>query len=202
MIAHIRGRLVERHPTDAVVEVGGIGLHCHISLATFAVLPDVGEEVELVTAMVVREDSIDLYGFAEKAERALFELLQGVSGVGPRMAQGILSGLTVEEFARAIATEDLVALTAIKGVGRKTAERLVLELKDRLAQLEEFSLEPVSVPEGGAVSPSWEEEAVLALRSLGYATQEAERAVSKAARDLEEEPTVEIIVKRALTLAR
>ena len=118
------------------------------------------------------------------------------------MAQGVLSGLTVEEFARAVATEDLVSLTSIKGIGRKTAERLILELKDKLPHLEEVSGAPVSPIDRGEAVTSWENEAVLALRSLGYSTQEAERAVRQAVQDLEGDPTVESVVKRALTLAR
>jgi Holliday junction DNA helicase RuvA len=152
--------------------------------------------------MIVRDDGIDLYGFSTEGERSLFVLLQGVSGVGPRMAQGVLSGLTVEEFARAIATEDLASLTAIKGIGRKTAERLILELKDKLPRLEEVSGVAVSAVDREEAVTSWENEAVLALRSLGYSAQEAERAVSQAVRDLEGEATVESVVKRALTLAR
>ena len=179
-----------------------MGLRCRISLATYASLPAEGEIAELVTQTIVRDDGIDLFGFATEGERTLFVLLQGVSGVGPRMAQGVLSGLTVEEFARAIATEDLVSLTSIKGIGRKTAERLILELKDKLPHLEEVSGAPVSPIDRGEAVTSWENEAVLALRSLGYSTQEAERAVRQAVQDLEGDPTVESVVKRALTLAR
>lgn len=202
MIAYVRGTLKARHPTEAIIEVGGVGMRCRISLATFAALPAEGQPVELLARMIVRDDGIDLYGFASEGERTLFTLLQGVSGVGPRMAQGILSGLTVEEFARAVAADDPTALMAIKGVGRKRAERLILELKDKLPRLEEVTGEPVRIPERGDGFPAWEEEAVLALRSLGYGAHEAQRAVREAARELEGEPTVERVVKRALTLTR
>lgn len=202
MISTVEGRLSSKHPTEVVVEVGGVGILCNISLTTYAALPVEGERVRLITEMVVRDDAIDLYGFISEAERTLFRLLKGVSGVGPRMAQGILSGLSVEEFAGALAAEDLATLTSIRGVGRKTAERLILELKEKLPRLEEVT----GVPLPGAPEPEFagapgEEEAVLALRSLGYSASEAEAAVRRALAGLEGEPTVEILVKRALTLA-
>jgi Holliday junction DNA helicase RuvA len=203
VISSLRGKLVSRHPAEAIIEVAGVGFRCRISLTTYSALPDEGEEASLLTELVIRDDGADLYGFAEEAERTLFGLLTGVSGVGPRMAQGILSGLSVEEFARALAAEDLVTLTGIKGVGRKTAERLVLELKEKLPHLTEVTGESVQVteePEGEKAT--WQEEAVLALRSLGYGTGEAESAVRRALEQMEGEPTVEALVKRALTLAR
>lgn len=203
MISYLKGTLAAKHPTEAVVEVGGVGMRCRISLATFAALPEVGSPVHLVTQMVVRDDGIDLYGFFSEAERILFGLLKGVSGVGPRMAQGILSGLSVEEFAQALATENLAVLTSIRGVGRKTAERLVLELKEKLPRLEEVTGRPIPRElEPEEEVPPWEEEAVLALRSLGYGASDAEAAVRRALAALEGEPTVESVVKRALTLAR
>ncbi len=203
MISYLKGTLAAKHPTEVTVEVGGVGLRCRISLATYAALPAVGDSVHLVTQLIVRDDGMDLYGFISEAERILFGLLRGVSGVGPRMAQGILSGLSVEEFAQALATENLAALTAIRGVGRKTAERLVLELREKLPHLEEVTGAPVpSDRKPPEKIPSWEDEAVLALRSLGYGTADAVAAVRRAVQDLEGEPTVETVVKRALTLAR
>jgi len=203
MISYLKGTLAAKHPTEAVIEVGGVGMRCRISLATFAALPEVGSPVHLVTQMVVRDDGMDLYGFFSEAERILFGLLKGVSGVGPRMAQGILSGLSVEEFAQALATENLAVLTSIRGVGRKTAERLVLELKEKLPRLEEVTGRPIPRElEPEEEVPPWEEEAVLALRSLGFGASDAEAAVRRALAALEGEPTVESVVKRALTLAR
>lgn len=203
MISSLKGKLIEKRPTEAIVEVGGVGFRCHTSLATYAALPEAGEEVHLITEMVVREDTIDLYGFISLAERTLFRLLKGVSGVGPRMAQGILSGLSVEEFAQALATDDLPTLTSIRGVGRKTAERLILELKEKLPRLEEVTGRKLREErEPGLYAAPWEEEAVLALRSLGYSASDAEAAVRRALSELEGEPTVESLVKRALTLAR
>jgi Holliday junction DNA helicase RuvA len=201
MIAWIEGILFARHPTVAVVQVGGLALHCRISLTTYAALPEEGERVRLQTVLLVRDDGLELFGFAGETERTLFGLLREVSGVGPRMAQGILSGLSVEEFVRALADEDLVALTAIKGVGRKTAERLVLELREKLPRLGPVAEGAVSAPAGVHRRPG-EEEAILALRSLGYSAQEAERAVQRAVNETEGEPSVESIVKRALTLTR
>jgi Holliday junction DNA helicase RuvA len=147
MIAWIEGTLVARHPTVADVQVGGVALHCRISLTTYAALPQEGERVRLQTVLIVRDDGIELFGFAGQAERTLFGLLREVSGVGPRMAQGILSGLSVEELVRALADGDLVTLTAVKGVGRKTAERLVLELREKLPRLESSWLSvPWAIP--------------------------------------------------------
>ena len=203
MISHLSGTLVSKHPTEAVVEVGGVGLRCLISLNTWTDLPEEGAPVRLVTELVARDDGIDLYGFSAEAERVLFRLLRGVSGVGSRMAQGILSGLSVEEFAKALATGDLVALTSIRGVGRKTAERLLLELKEKVPSLIEVTGE--AVPEevtGADEGIPFLDEAVLALRSLGYSASEARNAVERALAASEEEPTLESLVKSALTLTR
>jgi Holliday junction DNA helicase RuvA len=202
MISHVEGTLVSKHPTEAVVEVGGVGLNCLISLTTYAELPAEGTIVRLVTELVSRDDGIDLYGFATEAERVLFRLLRGVSGVGSRMAQGILSGLSVEEFAKALATGDLVALTSIRGVGKKTAERLLLELKEKVPSLVEVTGEPVPDEVVEVEEIPFMEEAVLALRSLGYSTVEARRAVERALAGSEKEPTLESLVKSALTLTR
>ncbi len=203
MISFVEGTLASKHPTGAIVEIGGVGLRCLISLTTYAELPEEGEPVRLVTELVTRDDGIDLYGFSSEAERVLFRLLRGVSGVGSRMAQGILSGLSVEEFAKALATGDLVALTSIRGVGRKTAERLILELKEKVPSLVEVTGE--AVPEevaGAGEGIPFLDEAVLALRSLGYSASEAQNAVERALAASEEEPTLESLVKSALTLTR
>ena len=203
MISYVEGTLASKHPTESVVDVGGVGIRCLTSLTTYVELPEVGEPVRLVTELVSRDDGIDLYGFSSEAERLLFRLLRGVSGVGSRMAQGILSGLSVEEFAKALATGDLAALTSIRGVGRKTAERLILELKEKVPSLEEVtggSVPGETVPETEAIP--WVEEAVLALRSLGYSALEARSAVERALAGSEEEPTLESLVKSALTLTR
>ena len=200
MIASLEGILVEKRPTEALVAVGGIGLRCRISVATYAALPEPGDTVRLVTHLIAREEGLDLYGFLTEGERLLFLMLQGVSGVGPRMAQGILSGLSVEEFMRAVGAEDVGTLTAVKGIGRTTAERLILELKDRRPQLAETI--GTGPPPAAVGEPAWLQESVLALRSLGYVQADAERAVRRAADQIEAEPTVEAVVKRALTLTR
>jgi len=203
MISYIEGTLSSKHPTESIVAVGGVGIRCLTSLTTYTELPEEGEPVRLVTELVSRDDGIDLYAFTSEAERLLFRLLRGVSGVGSRMAQGILSGLSVEEFAKALATGDLATLTSIRGVGRKTAERLVLELKEKVPSIEEVT--GASIP-GDALPETEEtpqvEEAVLALRSLGYSAPEARSAVERALAGSEEEPTLESLVKSALTLTR
>jgi len=135
MIARLWGRLRERGSEDLVVDVGGVGYHVYVSTQTLAVLPAEGAEVDLFTVTHVREDALQLFGFADPGERALFQLLQTVSGIGPRLALNILSGMAAAELREAIRRRDLVRLTRIPGVGKKTAERMSVELADKLALL-------------------------------------------------------------------
>src|SRR5262247_760917 len=135
MIASVRGTLLERGDGFAIVEAGGVGYQLHVSTATLASLPAVGAEVRLHTRHVVREDAQLLFGFADRDELKLFDLLIAVNGVGPRIAIAVLSGLSPAHFARAVRDENLGAITAVPGVGRKTAERLVVELRDKLGFL-------------------------------------------------------------------
>jgi Holliday junction DNA helicase RuvA len=193
MIAQLHGRLLEKFPTRILLEVGGIGYEVHVPLSTFEKLGEVGEIATIFTHLHVREDVLQLFGFVTTAEKKLFQHLLSVTGVGPKVAQGILSGCSVETFCRYIVQNEISALTAIPGVGKKTAERLVVELRDRLSRW--VPDESVAAPKAKAAA--LQEEGILALVSLGYARQSAQRAVEKVTHESGELPLEELI-KRAL----
>ena len=174
MIAHLRGTLIAKHPNQAVVEAGGVGYDVAISIPTFSDLPAAGSEVALHIHTHVREDAIALFGFLRIEEKGLFEKLLAVSGIGPKLAITILSGMPVADMIAAIRVGDVARLTRIPGIGKKTAERMVLELRDKV---EEF----------GAAAPAkrvsaLEEDVLSALVNLGYQRAAAERALAIAAR--------------------
>jgi len=176
LIAQLRGLLIEKSPTSVILEAGGVGFEIGIPLSSLNAIGEVGEEIRLFTYLHVREDTLQLYGFASKQERALFLLLISVSGVGPKLAQSILSGITVDEFEQAVRHNQSATLNRIPGVGKKTAERLILELQDKLKTgrpTESGTMTDRIAPQAG-------EEAILALLSLGYKRNDAERAVQKA----------------------
>ena len=175
MIARLWGHLRERGSEDLVVDVGGVGYHVYVSTQTLAALPAEGAEVDLFTVTHVREDALQLFGFADPGERALFQLLQSVSGIGPRLALNILSGMATAELREAIRRRDLVRLTRIPGVGKKTAERMSVELADKLALLPET---PLVRRDGAAHDVA--AQAVSALINLGFRLPEAEGAVEGA----------------------
>jgi Holliday junction DNA helicase RuvA len=171
MIAHLRGRLIARHPNQAIVDAGGVGYDVAISVPTFSELPALGGEVTLHIHTHVREDQIALYGFLRSQEKQLFEKLLTVSGIGPKLAITILSGMPTDEMVNAIRGNDVVRLTKIPGIGKKTAERMVLELRDKLA---------VAGNEPAAVMPSFsalQEDVLSALVNLGYQRAAAEKAL-------------------------
>lgn len=174
MIAHLRGRLLSKHPNQAVVECAGVGYDVVITVPTFADLPEAGSDVGLFIHTHVREDQIALFGFLRAEEKRLFEKLLIVSGIGPKLAVTILSGMKASDMVGAIRSGDVARLTKIPGIGRKTAERMVLELKDKL---EEFT----AAPPPPAVSPL-EDDVLSALVNLGYQRAAAERALAIAAR--------------------
>ena len=171
MIAHLRGRLIAKHPNQAIVEAGGVGYDVNISVPTFSELPALGAEVAFHVHTQVREDSIALFGFLRPAEKQLFERLISVSGIGPKLAITILSGMAADEMVGAIRGNDVARLTRIPGIGKKTAERMVLELRDKL---QDFGAAPVAAP----ASPI-EEDVLSALVNLGYQRPAAERALAK-----------------------
>ena len=196
MIALLRGVLLEKHPNQAIVETGGVGYDVTIPVSTFTHLPDAGAEVRLRIHTHVREDALALYGFLTQDEKALFEKLIGVSGIGPTLAVKILSGVTAPDLIHAIRRGEVERLVRIPGVGKKTAERMVLELRDKLPAV------TGEAPEATAVSFSAIEQDVLsALLNLGCARPHAEAAVRKAkagGMSAEFEP----LFRRALELVR
>ncbi len=177
MIAHLRGKLLAKHPNQAVVETAGVGYDVTISVPTFSGLPALGAEVALHIHTHVREDQIALYGFLRAAEKLLFEKLITVSGIGPKLAITILSGMAADEMVGAIRGNDIARLTRIPGIGRKTAERMVLELRDKLPEVGPASTPPVS-----SLSAT-EEDVLSALLNLGYQRAAAEKALSIVAKN-------------------
>jgi Holliday junction DNA helicase RuvA len=197
MIAFLAGRLVQALPTHVVVEVNGVGYEVFIPLSSFDRLPAPGGEVRLLTHLVVREDAHVLYGFATATERDLFRLLiQTVSGIGPKLALNILSGMTPATFRGAIARGDVKALSRISGVGRKTAERLVLELKDKVG--EAGAWEASSEQRALSAGDQRLNDAVLALIALDFKAPEAHEAARAAQALLGAEATVEQLVRAVL----
>ena len=174
MIAHLRGTLLTKHPNQVVVETSGVGYEVNISVPTFSELPANGSEVALHIHTHVREDLIALYGFLRPAEKQLFEKLITVSGIGPKLAITILSGMAATEMASAIRGNDVARLTRIPGIGKKTAERMVLELRDKLP--EAVGTSPPAVPAMSAM----EEDVLSALVNLGYQRAVAEKALAGA----------------------
>jgi Holliday junction DNA helicase RuvA len=179
MIAHLRGAVLEKHPNLVLVEASGVGYEVHIPVSTFTRLPDVGGETKLRIHMVVREDAMLLYGFFTPEEKLIFEKLITVSGIGPKVALTALSGIALPELVQAIRTGDLVQLTRIPGVGKKTAERMVVELRDKLDIAIAGSAIPVSF-NAGALLSDLDLDLISALVNLGSQRAAAESAVRKA----------------------
>lgn len=178
MIAHLRGKLISRRPNQVIVETGGVGYDVNVSVPAFTELPSLGSEVTLHIHTHVREDQIALYGFLRPEEKELFEKLITVSGIGPKLAITILSGMAAENMVSAIRGNDVVRLTKIPGIGRKTAERMVLELRDKLPAGMAADLVPV-VP---ALSAT-QEDVLSALVNLGYQKPAAEKAMERLGKD-------------------
>jgi Holliday junction DNA helicase RuvA len=178
VIAQVRGRLLRKEPQEAVVDVGGVGYRVTIPLSTFYRIGEPGAEVTLLTHTHVREDVLALFGFLTGAEQALFERLIGVSGVGPKLAVSILSGIEAPDLVAALRAGDVPRLTRIPGVGKKTAERLILELKDKVQGLDAAEEGPSAAPPSSA-----RQDLVSALLHLGYSRPEAERGVERALKD-------------------
>ena len=192
MIAHLQGRLLRKRPQEAVVDVQGVGYRVQIPLSTFYKLPPEGESLELRTHTHVREDSLQLFGFLTQEEQDLFERLIAVSGVGPKVALNILSGIEAPELAEALRTADVARLTRVPGVGKKTAERLVLELKDKM---------PAPGPTAPSPSPAsaTRRDLVSALVHLGYSQPEADRVAERVLRE-DASARFEDALRRALRL--
>jgi holliday junction DNA helicase RuvA len=186
MIGRLRGRLEVRQPGEVLVDVGGVGYHAAVSLQTFTALPPLGSEVRLEVVTVLRENALELFAFATPAEKEAFAHLRSVSGIGPRMALAVLSGIDVPELAAAVAAGNAQRLTAIPGIGRKTAERMLIDLRGKLD-----GQAPAAAPSGRV-----EEDAVSALVGLGYKRGDAEKAVRAAG--VEAGSTLEDVLRRAL----
>ncbi|WBX71028.1 Holliday junction branch migration protein RuvA [Tenacibaculum retecalamus] len=190
MITQIKGKLVEKNPTYAVIDCNGVGYLLHISLHTYSSLPD-DENVLLYTHLSVREDAHTLYGFFTKVEREIFRLLTSVSGVDPSIARTMLSSMTSEEIQQAIASEDVKTIQSVKGIGAKTAQRVIVDLKDKVLKI--FDLDEVSI----AQNNTSKEEALSALEVLGFARKQADKVIGNI---LKETPdaSVETLIKQAL----
>lgn len=193
MIASLTGLLKSKSPTEVLLDVNGVGYAVSIPLSTFEKLGAQNSHVTLFTHLVVREDAMQLFGFATEEERSLFRLLISVNGIGPKIAQAVLSGLSVAELKQHVADGNIAALTAIPNIGRKTAERLVLELRDKIDK----------VPTSGAALPpdrvaEIRAEALLALTSLGYQRAAAEKAIRQALSENKSDLSLEVLIKLAL----
>jgi holliday junction DNA helicase RuvA len=191
MIYRLRGTLVEKDTEGVVIDVGGVGYRSSASLATLRALPSLGEECVIHTRLVVREDAMLLFGFAEREERAAFDVLTAVSKVGPKLAISILSSMSPQEVSEAVARGDVIKLSSVPGLGKKTAERLVLELRGK--SLATFGPEPVAAGGGGGGGGPYM-EARDALAALGYRLEEAEKALN----DVPPQDSVEKYIKEAL----
>jgi Holliday junction DNA helicase RuvA len=195
MISYLKGILAKKSPTEIIVDVAGVGYSVNISLSTYEQLTEINTEVQILTHHHIREDAQLLYGFATETEREMFRLLIGVSGIGPKMAQTILSGIRTDELVRTIAIGAISTLTAIPGVGKKTAERMVLELKDKVSKME-GSEKIIDMPNTGA---SIRSEALTALVSLGFSREKAEQSLRGVLNDANGKTiSVEELIKRAL----
>ncbi|MEJ2161780.1 MAG: Holliday junction branch migration protein RuvA [Robiginitalea sp.] len=190
MINHLSGRLIEKQPTHVIIECGGVGYFVNISLNTFASLPD-EEQLKLFTHLQVREDAHTLFGFTTRAEREIFRLLISVSGIGSSTARTMLSSMSPVQIRDAIASGDVLSIQAVKGIGTKTAQRVILDLRDKVLKI--YELDELS-PESGNTN---KEEALSALEVLGFARKSAEKAVDAVLRQ-DSSLSVEGIIKSAL----
>lgn len=196
MIASIRGTLIFKSPTEVIIDAQGIGYGISIPLSTYVVLGNLNSQITLLTYLHVREDVLQLYGFASEEERSIFKLLISVSGIGPRMGQTILSGITVPDLKHHIASGNLGALTTIPGVGKKLAERLIFELHDKIDKSDPSGIFPPAPTDRQSEIRS---EALLALTSLGYSRPIAEKALLAALKEMNgKENSVEELIKASL----
>jgi Holliday junction DNA helicase RuvA len=190
MITHLRGKLIEKNPTYVVIEVGGVGYWLNISLHTFSLLPN-EELVLLYTYLSVKEDSHTLFGFISKIEREIFKLLISVSGVGPSIARTMLSSMTTDEIQHAIASGNVGVIQSVKGIGSKTAQRVLVDLKDKISKT--FAIDEVSIIENNTIK----NEALSALEVLGFNKKQSEKVIDKI---LVEDHTINVqnLIKKAL----
>ena len=190
MIAHLQGKLVEKSPTHIVIDCAGVGYHINISLHTYSLLPN-NDFVKVYTHLQIKEDAHTLYGFIEKSEREIFRLLLSVSGIGAGIARTMLSSLDPRQITNAIASADVSTIQSIKGIGNKTAQRVILDLKEKVVKL--YDLDELSVSQ----SNTNKDEALSALEVLGFARKAAEKVIDKIIRETPN-ATVENLIKQAL----
>jgi holliday junction DNA helicase RuvA len=191
MIAQLRGKILSRSPAGVVIDVGGVGFSLLVPLSTFREMPDEGDDVHLFTYLHVRDDALELFGFGTQAERSIFRELISVSGIGPKLALAVLSGLSPQVFHRAVMEEDMGLLTSVSGIGKKTAQRMIVELKERLTGLDVSSI-------GGGAATEEMGDAVLALVSLGMNRASAREAVMRVRGEAGGDLPIEELVRRAL----
>lgn len=190
MIAHIQGKVVEKTPTEVIIDCNGVGYHINISLHTFSLLPAT-DFVKLFTFLQIKEDSHSLFGFVEKSERELFKLLLSVSGIGASIARTMLSSLDPKQIINAIAASDVGTIQSIKGIGSKTAQRVILDLKEKVLKV--YNLDEISMP----LHNISREESLSALEVLGYQRKTSEKIIDKFLKE-NPEATVEFLIKQAL----
>jgi Holliday junction DNA helicase RuvA len=190
MIAHIQGKLVEKNPTDVVIDCGGVGYHINISLHTYSLLPN-SDQIKLFTYLQVKEDAHTLFGFFEKSEREIFKMLLSVSGIGASIARTMLSSLEPKQIIQAIASGDVGTVQSIKGIGLKTAQRVILDLQDKVLKL--YDLDEVSM----VLNNTNRDEALSALEVLGFVRKTSEKVVEKIIKE-DPDASVESIIKKAL----
>jgi Holliday junction DNA helicase RuvA len=190
MIAHIQGKLVEKNPTEVVIDCGGVGYHINISLHTYSLLPN-SDQIKLFTYLQVKEDAHTLFGFFEKSEREIFKMLLSVSGIGASIARTMLSSLEPKQIIQAIASGDVGTVQSIKGIGLKTAQRVILDLQDKVLKL--YDLDEVSM----VLNNTNRDEALSALEVLGFVRKTSEKVVEKIIKE-DPDASVESIIKKAL----
>ena len=190
MIAHIQGKLVEKNPTEIVIDCGGVGYHINISLHTYSLLPN-SDQIKLFTYLQIKEDAHTLFGFFEKSEREIFKMLLSVSGIGASIARTMLSSLEPKQIIQAIASGDVGTVQSIKGIGVKTAQRVILDLQDKVLKL--YDLDEVSM----VLNNTNRDEALSALEVLGFVRKSSEKVVEKIIKE-DPDATVESIIKKAL----
>jgi Holliday junction DNA helicase RuvA len=190
MIAHLQGKLVEKTPTHVIIDCAGIWYHVNISLHTYSLLPD-ADFIKLFTHLQIKEDAHTLFGFIEKSEREIFKMLLSVSGIGASIARTMLSSLDPKQITNAIASGDVVTIQSIKGIGSKTAQRVILDLKDKVLKL--YDLDEVSMSQ----SNTNRDEALSALEVLGFVRKTSEKIIEKIVKE-DPDASVESIIKKAL----
>ncbi|SFE29663.1 Holliday junction branch migration protein RuvA [Flavobacterium xueshanense] len=190
MIAHLQGKLVEKSPTQIIIDCGGVGYHVNISLHTYSLLPNT-DLIKVYTHLQIKEDAHTLFGFMEKSEREIFRLLLSVSGIGASIARTMLSSLDPKQITNAIASADVITIQSIKGIGSKTAQRVILDLKEKVLKL--YDLDEVSMSK----SNTNRDEALSALEVLGFVRKTSEKIIEKIVKE-DPDASVESIIKKAL----